>query len=300
MPEPFYRAAADEDLRPLSAILWQAKIVHRVAEDDGAPTILLERNEDLPAATTLLERWRKGELRVTRVEPDQGSIAGQGAAKQLSPVAKLLLILARMPVTALLIVLSVAGFLLLYLNAPVSWVAALTYEPFTLSRTGPVFSEASGQPWRFLTPAFLHFGWMHIVFNSLWCWELGKRIEIVLGSVNLLGLFLVIAVVSNIAQHLWSGPVLFGGLSGVVYGFLGFAWVAGRLNSQWRILAPATPVMLFMVGWLLICVVGFIDVLGFSVANAAHVGGLLSGGVLGLIFALAFRSSSGESSGPFA
>jgi hypothetical protein len=70
---------------------------------------------------------------------------------------------------------------------------------------------------------------------------------------------------------------LFGGLSGVVYGLLGFAWVAGRLNPRWLGMAPATPIMLFMVGWLVICMLGVFDVLGFSVANAAHLGGLLSG-----------------------
>mgnify|MGYP000688791187 CR=1 FL=1 len=42
-------------------------------------------------------------------------------------------------------------------------------------------------------------------------------------------------------------------------------------------------------GGLLVCVVGFVDVLGFAVANAAHVGGLLSGAVLGALFALAHR-----------
>ena len=137
---------------------------------------------------------------------------------------------------------------------------------------------------------------MHIVFNCLWCWELGKRIEVALGSVNLAGLFLVTAILSNSIQHLVSGPVLFGGLSGVVYGFLGFAWVAGRLNRRWLGLAPPTPIMLFMVGWLLVCLLGVFDVLGFSVANGAHVGGLLTGAALGAVFALAYRGGGADAS----
>jgi GlpG protein len=94
---------------------------------------------------------------------------------------------------------------------------------------------------------------------------------------------------SNLAQAQVSGPVLFGGLSGVVYGWLAFAWVAGRLNPRWRAMVPASPIMLFMVGWLLVCVTGVIDVLGFSVANAAHVGGLAAGALLGAVFGLAHR-----------
>ena len=120
-------------------------------------------------------------------------------------------------------------------------------------------------------------------------WELGSRIERGLGSLNLLGLFLVIALVSNTIQYLFGGPALFGGLSGVVYGLLGFAWVGATLQPAWGF-RPANPIMLFMLGWLVICVLGVVEVLGFgAVANAAHVGGLLTGALLGAVFALASR-----------
>ena len=43
--------------------------------------------------------------------------------------------------------------------------------------------------------------------------------------------------------------------------------------------------MLFMVGWLVVCMVGVIEVLGFgAIANAAHLGGLLCGALLGAAF----------------
>lgn len=277
MPRELYRAALDADLRPLSALLWRQRIAHRVVEEDGVQVVLLADAADAMRAGDLLARWQSGGLRVVLRRAPEASAAGLAAA------------LASAPVTALLIVLGALGFLLLYLGAPVEWIAALTYQPFSLQGGQPVFGSASGQYWRLVTPVFLHFGWLHIVFNSLWCWELGRRIELALGSANLAGLFLVTAVLSNSIQHAASGPVLFGGLSGVVYGFLGFAWVAGRLNPRWQGLAPATPIMLFMVGWLVICLVGVFDVLGFSVANGAHVGGLVSGATIGALFALAHR-----------
>lgn len=278
MAVELYRGELDEDLRPLSALLWQQRIAHRVVEANGAQLLLLADGDDAQRAQDLLRRWRSGELRVA-LRPAK---AGTDASSPLQA-------LRRAPVTALLIACGALGFLALYLGAPISWVAALTYTPFTLEGGRPVFGESSGEYWRLVTPVFLHFGWLHIVFNSLWCWELGRRIEAALGSLNLLGLFLVTAVLSNSIQHLVTGPVLFGGLSGVVYGFLGFAWVAGRLNPRWQTLVPATPIMLFMVGWLLICLAGVFDVLGFSVANGAHVGGLLSGAAIGVVFALAYR-----------
>lgn len=273
------RAPLGADLRPLSALLWQEHIAHRIAEESGEQVVRLAADEDRPRAEALLDRWRRGELKVTlRARPRPAATVGL-------PVA-----LAAAPVTAALIGLSIAGFLLIYLGAPVRWIATLTFNPFTLVSGQPVFTPQQGELWRLVTPVFLHFGWLHIVFNSLWCWELGRRIELQLGRANLVGLFLVIAGVSNLAQHQVTGPVLFGGLSGVVYGWLGFAWVAGQLHRDWRPMAPATPVLLFMVGWLLFCIVGPIEILGFSVANAAHVGGLVAGATLGGLFALVHRS----------
>ncbi len=187
------------------------------------------------------------------------------------------------PVTAGLLLLSIAGFFLVYLNMPLRWVSGLTYLPFSIGRAGPSFAPMNGEYWRLVTPVFLHFSWLHIVFNALWTWEFGHRIERTLGSRWLLLLFVVIAVISNSSQFAAGGPSIFGGMSGVVYGLLGFSWVAARLQPRWQ-LAPPPGLMLFMIGWLLICLFGVIEVLGFgAVANAAHVGGLLAGGALGAI-----------------
>jgi GlpG protein len=125
-------------------------------------------------------------------------------------------------------------------------------------------------------------------------WELGTRVEQVMGHLNTVLLFLVIAIVSNSCQYLFGGPGLFGGMSGVVYGLLGFAWVAPLAQPRWRI-QPARGIMIFMVGWLVICMVGVVEVLGFgAIANAAHLGGLVCGAALGGAFGLLSRVSDRE------
>lgn len=288
-----YRAPLEEDLRPISALLFQQRIAHRIVEDGGEQVIQLQEPSDTDRAADLLKRWQSGELNIT---------LKSGPSRQPQP-ARLSASWATSPVSLMLIALSVVGFLLTYVFPSPELVAQLTYNAFELRGGRPVFVESSGQPWRLITPVFLHFGWMHIVFNSLWCWDLGRRIESALGSLNLAGLFLVTALLSNTAQDMVAGPVLFGGLSGVVYGFLGFAYTAGRLNAKWHAMAPATPVMLFMVGWLVFCMSGFIEVLGFSVANTAHLAGLLSGVGIGLLFAFSHRGNAvnrdhDEGSGP--
>jgi GlpG protein len=134
----------------------------------------------------------------------------------------------------------------------------------------------------------LHFGLMHIVFNALWLWELGGMIERRQGAVRILGLVLLIAAGSNIAQAM-TGVSLFGGMSGVIYGLLGYI-------VAWNRLRPATPfplvrgVAVVMVVWLLVCMAGFTEVLGLgAVANTAHLSGLVLGLILGLAAALLDR-----------
>lgn len=156
---------------------------------------------------------------------------------------------------------------------------------FSTSNTD-VFAEiSSGEYWRLISPAFIHFGYIHIFFNLLWWKELGKLIEATKGSFFLVMLLLVTGISSNILQALMS-PGMFGGLSGVVYGLLGFLWPYSRLNTNFKFKLPTSDIIL-MVGWLFL---GFFDVFNFKMANWAHGGGLLSGAILGVIFALLDRN----------
>jgi GlpG protein len=148
------------------------------------------------------------------------------------------------------------------------------------------FKPHDGQYWRLVTPIFLHFGWLHIIFNSLWIWELAGLVESRLGWARLLLLVLVCAAGSNITQAVVSGPSLFGGMSGVVYGLLGFCWVYQSLQPRAGLQIPQ-GILLFMLGWLVLCMVVPTQSLGIgAVANGAHLGGLIIGclvaGLVGL------------------
>ena len=134
----------------------------------------------------------------------------------------------------------------------------------------------AGQLWRLFTPIFLHFGIFHIVFNTMWTWELGRIIELIQGRGLLLILCLVSGAVANVAQYLVSGPV-FGGMSGVVYALFGYLWIQGLTNVRFGIrLNPA--IVYLMLGWFVVCWTGILEKLfGLGVANTAHTAGLVSG-----------------------
>ncbi len=268
-----------ENILPLSAVLHQRGLAHRIYEENGKQVLKVEHQDAVAEVETLYSNWRSGQVTI------------EMRKKSASQRSSVISIWRRAPVTLGLIALSVCGFLLVYLNAPLEWLAQLTFTPFSVSGGQIEFHQVSGEYWRLITPAFIHFGWLHIVFNSLWLWDLGGRVERVMGSVNMILLFLVIALVSNVAQFVFGGPGLFGGMSGVVYGLLGFSWVGPLLQPAWKI-QPTPGIMLFMVGWLVLCIFGIVEVLGFgAIANAAHVGGLLSGAALGGAFGLMSRLS---------
>lgn len=128
------------------------------------------------------------------------------------------------------------------------------------------------QPQRLIGPAFFHFSWLHIVFNTMWWWQLGGAIEKVAGRMLLINLLLISAIASNLGQFLVSGDN-FGGLSGVVYSVVGFVWWSGWLMPDKGLSLPKS-VIGFLLVWLLL---GFVDILPVNMANTAHLLGLVTG-----------------------
>ena len=160
-----------------------------------------------------------------------------------------------------------------------------------------------GEVWRLITPIFLHFSVMHILFNMLWLKDLGSMIEGRQNTLYLLALVLVIAIGSNLTQfylggylsghpihHLghvvgYGGPN-FGGMSGVVYGLMGYIWIRGKRDpGSGLFLHPSTVSM--MIIWFFFCMTPWAAAaIGSSVANGAHAGGLIIGMLWGWLASL--------------
>lgn len=137
------------------------------------------------------------------------------------------------------------------------------------------YSISRGEIWRPIGPAFLHFSLLHIFFNMMWLKNLGEAVEFERGTSRFLWLCLIIAVVSNVAQLYWSGPN-FGGMSGVVFGLIGYVWMKGKTQPQHGIGMTHNSIT-FAILWLLLCMAGVFG----AIANAAHLIGFLTGIVIG-------------------
>ena len=145
----------------------------------------------------------------------------------------------------------------------------------------------NGQIWRLFTPALLHapvtlpngefvmFNILHIFFNLLWMKDLAPLIEKRHGAWYLLALLLVVAGGGNLVQYFWGGPN-FLGLSGVVYGLLGFLWMRGRTDPDYAIQLNGS-IVFFMLVWLVLCL------FTSGMANGCHLGGLAIGAAWGAL-----------------
>ena len=142
---------------------------------------------------------------------------------------------------------------------------------------------ASGQVWRLVTPAFIHFGVAHLLFNAAVVIEFGRRIERGAGSFALLGLTLIVAVASNAAQFLVTNAALFGGLSGVAYGLFAYVVARGRFDTAivWRV-NPSFSVAVIVMLVLLSSGVGGCG--QCMLRSAAHWTGLAGGAIAALLW----------------
>ena len=143
----------------------------------------------------------------------------------------------------------------------------------------------AGQYYRLLSPIFIHFAHfkllpLHLVFNLIWLFQLGSMIEARRGTLALALLVIVTATGPLIAQYLWSGPGFVGGMSGVVYGLAGYVWMLGKYDSSSGVYLDRASIQWLLV-WLIVCFTGAVG----SIANVAHVAGLIIGMIWGRLAA---------------
>ncbi|MBN2479421.1 MAG: rhomboid family intramembrane serine protease [Parachlamydiales bacterium] len=167
--------------------------------------------------------------------------------------------------------------------------------------TGPMFEKiAQGQIWRFFTPCILHIGFLHILFNMLWLWFLGKQIEPRLGFIRYVVFIIITGVVSNIFQYLMGGPY-FLGFSGVITAMVGYIFVRQK-TAPWEGYTVAKPVFYF-IGVFIFAMLA-LQLISFAVqifkpkliftpgiANTAHIVGALCGMLLAKMPFFSWRGS---------
>ena len=278
------------DFSTLNQWLSDNQVIHRFTLEGDSQILWVLGDEAIEPTRIAASEWLKS---------GQGVDGTIGVARHLKPSIELNQTLT--PMTLVLLLLSFIGFAL------VSWANKFGqdyYSIFLYYERVRAFTDANsawyllqqGEYWRSITPIFLHYGWMHILFNALWLWFLGSRVESVFGPIALLVLVLFIGLVSNTAQAWVSFPTPFGGMSGVVYGLFSYVWLVGLITKKAAFFMPPAlfPIMviLMLISWF-----GVFDwMAGGEVADTAHTVGFASGLVCGLITLLLIKSKAKNSS----
>ena len=131
------------------------------------------------------------------------------------------------------------------------------------------------QPWRLLTVTLVHASPWHIVLNMLSLWALGRVLEPLLGRWRYLALYVLSALGGSVLTALIAPNIVVVGASGAIWGLLGAVFVVGR-----HLGANVTPIAILLV---LNLVLTFLP--GSNIAWQAHIGGGLTGALIGFVFA---------------
>ena len=185
-----------------------------------------------------------------------------------------------MPVTYGLIALNVlvfvlmllfgAGFLVTDGNAAIAWGA--NFGPLTLG----------GDWWRLVTSMFVHFGIFHLGMNMFSLYMVGGLVERLFGSMRFLLLYLVAGLCGSMISLVWHPDANSAGASGAIFAIFG-ALAAYLLDSK-----NAIPVVVrrkMLKDMAVILIINLVFGMQAGIDNAAHIGGLIAGVVLGFILA---------------
>jgi len=192
-----------------------------------------------------------------------------------------------------IIIVSILLALISNFGSLIAIIEPLTFTILKISNQGFVsvstFEQTyflENQWWRLISPMFIHFSFAHLAFNCLWIYILGEKIERVDNSITFLMLIIFSSICSNYLQFLWTGSSLFGGLSGVIYGLIGYCMIL-EMDANFDRYQLPSGLYLFMIVWLILGFLGILELFGFgSVANFAHLGGLVSG----ILFAIIYKN----------
>ena len=131
----------------------------------------------------------------------------------------------------------------------------------------------AGQWWRIVTAGFIHYGILHIAFNSYALLQVGILVEYVYGSARFLIIYLTALVAGGLAAYYWTigSDVATAGASGAIMGVFGAMGVLGLKipHARSALLQSALfPIVLTLGNGLRP---------GSNISNAGHVGGLIAG-----------------------
>lgn len=274
---------SDQDGLPeFSAYLRKLSFPHRLSEYQEGLALWVYQESHVSVINDLYQRYLDDNLPDVAINPVRSAITQTIWRNYLA--------------TLLFLLFSVIGFL----GVKFQWFSLIELFSFqgfhieggSMALNSPfiaIQNITNGEVWRLLTPIFLHFDLMHIAFNMTFLWYFSNQIERTEGRFLIIAYIVITGVISNMAQFIMVPENLFGGMSGVNYGLLAYCFLTNYLSGRKIYNFPA-GFFWFSVVMLLLGFSGAFLLIGYSIANWAHLGGLLTGLLIAVVIYFKNRS----------
>ena len=162
------------------------------------------------------------------------------------------------------------------------------------SNFGPL--TLNGEWWRLFTCMFVHFGLLHLAFNMWVLWSIGRMIERMFGSFHYALLYVFAGLCGSMASLWWNPNVHSAGASGAIFGLLGglLAFVLNPVSG----VPPTIAASQRRLGIVFIAYNLIGGLTHHGIDNAAHLGGLVGGFVIGWMLARPLDVTAREQAQP--
>ncbi len=184
----------------------------------------------------------------------------------------------RIGITSILIGINVLVFVAM-MAAGVSPLEPTSQDLLTWGASYGPF-ELSTEWWRLFTAMFVHIGFLHILLNLYCLWSLGPLAERLFGRWKFLWLYLLSGVGGNVASVALHPTIVAAGASGAIFGVAGALLPVLHLREIPAIVSLRGRGGRLGIGSFIVynLVYGFAN---SGIDNAAHIGGLVIGFIIG-------------------
>ncbi len=183
------------------------------------------------------------------------------------------------PATVALVVVNVLVFAAMLVNGAGLWHSPNDVQLAWGAGFGPATKD--GEWWRLGTAMFLHFGLLHLAMNMWALWDAGRLVERLYGSSRFIAVFVGSGLTGNLLSLIVQGDrAISGGASGAIFGVFGALLV--WLWSERRLIHPTEFRWLFGGAAVFSMITIGFGLYIQGIDNAAHIGGLISGALIGI------------------